>query len=446
MATKYLAGAMLTASTNPASSGNTASAHTKTGWVELIASTDADYNMLDLVGFASNADSRALFDIGFGPALSEVVKIPNLFIEGSAPTRGQLPLKIPAGTRVAFRAQTSVSNRSVAMGIGVYVDSRFSMGDAPDEYTAYGVDLATTNVTLTVTADATAHTKGAVTQVVPSVPSGAAAVVISRYTGVAAPVRFLLDLMESLDAGGTYPNTVAGNMFSLAAGTGTQAYKTVPYAGQGNTLGLRAQCSSTSGSDRSPVFAVHVGHGAVAGEAGIIIRKEIEMKRIVRNTDVAKERLVGGELYAEDGKPYTGDTSGVKCNWKLNGSGAEQTSSADIVMVSPASPAFTLQLSKAESATMAVGDTVSFYVPASIGEYKEAAFEALVYEIDFTADGRQGIADATNRDALAIFKTMKRTGPSGNGSMEWTGPDGADSTILDTNPNAEPIVEIDTGS
>lgn len=56
------------------------------------------------------------------------------------------------------------------------------------------------------------------------------------------------------------------------------------------------------------------------------------------------------------------------------------------------------------------------------------------------------IADAVNDGAWAMFKTLKRTGTSGNGGLSITTPSGADTTVLETNTSAEPIVEIDTGS
>lgn len=56
------------------------------------------------------------------------------------------------------------------------------------------------------------------------------------------------------------------------------------------------------------------------------------------------------------------------------------------------------------------------------------------------------IADEVNRRVIAILKSLKRTGTNGNGGLSFTGPDGAESTALATEPNAEPVLEFDTAS
>jgi len=56
------------------------------------------------------------------------------------------------------------------------------------------------------------------------------------------------------------------------------------------------------------------------------------------------------------------------------------------------------------------------------------------------------IADEVNRRVIAILKSLKRTGTNGNGGLSFAGPDGAESTALATEPNAEPVLEFDTAS
>lgn len=96
-----------------------ATANTKGGWTEIVASTSFPIKAL-ILGLGKNGvtaagnDSNWAIDIGVGS--SPVVLIPNRFTSKQSsgdnfdsPYLGPFPVQIPAGTRIAINAQCSVS-------------------------------------------------------------------------------------------------------------------------------------------------------------------------------------------------------------------------------------------------------------------------------------------------------------------------------------------------
>ena len=92
-------------------------AHTKGAWVELVASTAADYHFVGITidQTATSAQlSNALVDLAVGAVGAEVVVVPDLAMGGSqnlsyagdVTQKAFMPLAIPAGSRVAARIQS----------------------------------------------------------------------------------------------------------------------------------------------------------------------------------------------------------------------------------------------------------------------------------------------------------------------------------------------------
>lgn len=88
-------------------------AHTKTAWVQVFASTPFDVNWVTVLFHQTSSggnDTSTLVDIGTGAAASEVVILPNLmagYIANFAGKEYNFPIFIPAGTRIAARAQSA---------------------------------------------------------------------------------------------------------------------------------------------------------------------------------------------------------------------------------------------------------------------------------------------------------------------------------------------------
>lgn len=91
---------------------SSATTNTKGTWLQLIAATPYDFELLVLGTKAPGANSFSI-DIGIGGAGSEVVLIPDWMVgtgDQAAAHRVQFPVHIPAGTRISARCQSSASS------------------------------------------------------------------------------------------------------------------------------------------------------------------------------------------------------------------------------------------------------------------------------------------------------------------------------------------------
>lgn len=104
-----------------------ATAHTKTAWVQAIASTSAAVGIVRLRVYgnytAGSAVNASLIDIGVGAAGSEVAVASNIAVGGAAignvfgGVYVDIPLAIPAGSRVSLRAQSQRTNYSFFVNV-----------------------------------------------------------------------------------------------------------------------------------------------------------------------------------------------------------------------------------------------------------------------------------------------------------------------------------------
>lgn len=126
-------------------------AHTKGAWTQIIASTSADasFLFLNVYSVATSATNTAtLLDVGFGASGSETVVAANIAVGGAATGGSNItgaavgfPIKIPSGTRIAFRTQSVVGSKT-----GVVAATMFDAGDyatAPTSVDVIGSDTAT---------------------------------------------------------------------------------------------------------------------------------------------------------------------------------------------------------------------------------------------------------------------------------------------------------------
>jgi hypothetical protein len=125
---------------------NTTTANTKGSWYQLVASTLFPTSYLMICVRFANSDYNYLMDIGVGGAGSEVVIIPNIHFSRSSNTAWNtsftiIPVNIPAGTRIATRAQSSTANKNYQFlggygGGGFATPSNFSFVDSYGATTA----------------------------------------------------------------------------------------------------------------------------------------------------------------------------------------------------------------------------------------------------------------------------------------------------------------------
>jgi hypothetical protein len=164
----------LGAPTVPAGTVVTASgtAHTKGSYVQLIASLNFDVYLVKMMltdVSASTTNTAFLVDIAIGAAGQEEVIIPNINAGYACPAVGgaglmyEFPLYIPAGSRVAARAQAAIVSDTANLMLWCYGEPRYPIW-AGRQVVDYGADLATSRG-VTIVAG-TAGAEGAWTQIV----------------------------------------------------------------------------------------------------------------------------------------------------------------------------------------------------------------------------------------------------------------------------------------
>lgn len=123
----------VTTNISPLRSVSTSSANTKSAWFELFsaASNTSDTGLLLLMtpNTIYTGDNGCLYDIGTGNAGAETAIVSNISSAG-APANSAcpfiaLPVFIPAGTRVAYRAQAAATGAQTMFAVGTLIRTDF---------------------------------------------------------------------------------------------------------------------------------------------------------------------------------------------------------------------------------------------------------------------------------------------------------------------------------
>lgn len=128
-------------------------ANTKGSWSQVVASTSGTVGMVRLraMNYANAVAHATLLDIGIGAAGSEVVVVPNVTVGGGGAPNAfggliiDIPVSIPAGTRVAVRAQSQ--RTSYSFSINVVLLSALDAATTPTSLDTLGVSTATSSGT-----------------------------------------------------------------------------------------------------------------------------------------------------------------------------------------------------------------------------------------------------------------------------------------------------------
>lgn len=128
-----------------------ATAHTKTAWSQVIASTAENASFLSFnTGnvSASGVDTSTLVDIGVGAAGSEIAIVQDLAVGGWSGAGGArsahiaFPVAIPSGSRVSIRMQGTRTTGSISNnGIALYATNDYAL--TPSSVDVLGVTTAT---------------------------------------------------------------------------------------------------------------------------------------------------------------------------------------------------------------------------------------------------------------------------------------------------------------
>ena len=171
-----------------------ATPHAVGAWTEMIAASTVEANWV-IVSIANVAaggvDTRALLDIGFGAAASEVLKISSLGA-GSlmvAPSVGPvatyaIPLLAPKGTRVAARLRALVVSETADVTVRLAVGGT---GRGPTAVDTYGADTAASRGTNMPTTDTYVELTAATTQAYRALifyPTGGTTTAVSNETSI----------------------------------------------------------------------------------------------------------------------------------------------------------------------------------------------------------------------------------------------------------------------
>lgn len=234
-------------------------------WVELTSGLPYAVDSLDVSLFSGTASSDMLVDIGIGASGSEAVLVDSLYhVAGSATARCsqyRLPIKLPAGTRIAARSR---SNRpSNAVGVVIYATAAEAMTVPGSSVVAtYGATKGSSRGT-SIDSGGTANAYGAWTQIV------ASTLYESRWLSI------------GVGSGNNYVLTVADRLIDI--GVGASGSEVVLLGGlymrdnatadillpgvwtfdvaipQGVRLSARTKCSITDATDRNCDVVLYCG-------------------------------------------------------------------------------------------------------------------------------------------------------------------------------------------
>ena len=243
---------------NLSTSGGTVFTSTGTGdsaWTELIASTDADSDLLMLYIMRNDNGNIGRFrlDIGVGAAGSEEVILDDLLLSGKPNGQGQpfalnLPLAIPEGSRVAFRANFSGTTRVMEIAVALYAGG-FKTQAALACSKAYGFN-GTDGVD--VDPGGTVNTKGSWAELDASIAENINGMYVSIGDSANTAQANALWLVDIAIGGAGSEIVVAENI--PARGNTSELIKVPVWAdvviASGERVAARAQCTITDATDR----------------------------------------------------------------------------------------------------------------------------------------------------------------------------------------------------
>jgi hypothetical protein len=237
----------------------------KGSWVELTAATTSEISWIEVTLSDNSAGGRWLVDIGVGAASSEQVLIPNLHYDHGGGSQGYVtysfPIAIPRGTRVAARAQTSITSATNSIKINIIgVSSSFLFSSPLGLVQDMGTVTATSGAT-SVDPGGTADTKGAWVELISATTRGMSWLSVSLghdLVLITASLRWLVDIGVG-SAGNEY--VVMPNMFcnmnsgnDVFMGRGHSLPIHIP---AGSRISARAQCSANTATSRLISVAVY---------------------------------------------------------------------------------------------------------------------------------------------------------------------------------------------
>lgn len=233
-------------------------------WVELIASTADNIDLIELFFLAGTSGSFILarLDIGIGGAGSEVVIVEKLLIDGKpagtpiSDVQWRFPISVPAGTRIAFRADFTNASRVITLAGNLYKGSFLS----PVSYSSLKSYGFNGRDGIDVDPGSTADTKGAWTEIVASLADN----IKSFYVGISPSFNSGQSTMScffdiSIATAGNEADAVIAQNIPFTATTG-EKIRYHPFVDKpipaGSRIAIRSQSTITDATDRISAFSI----------------------------------------------------------------------------------------------------------------------------------------------------------------------------------------------
>lgn len=253
----YIESSSIDASTLGITVTTSATVNTKGSWVELIASTSADYTFIELVlSDVSTVERQFAVDIGVGAAASESAVISNLTCAfAGAPLvdfNVRIPIAIAAGSRISIRAQCGTAGAHTLTAQLSGYGGGHAGEIAPTSVTA--LVALTGSSTVLVDPGASANTFGSWTELVASTSADYDGIIIctnDRAGSGSGEARRQVQIAT----GATSSEVVIFDKYHMKDGFNmfTSQYYGPYYLSipSGTRLSARAKCDSTTANDRA---------------------------------------------------------------------------------------------------------------------------------------------------------------------------------------------------
>lgn len=239
--------------------GADASANTKGAYAQFVASSPFGCNRITIIcqnPEVTNAGRQWLYDLATGAGGAETVLVPNMCVSNgggfNAVQHVQIPLDIPASTRIVARCQCSTGGDDIFVGIQLE-----KAGDTPGptSYVNYGSNTGDSGAT-SVDPGGTVDTKGAYSAITTST-SAVTQILVLMFTtaGNTVPQTAIWSLDLATGAGGAetvlIPDLkIAAVMQTTTGAMSTRGLTFLTYIAASTRVAVRASCNINDATDR----------------------------------------------------------------------------------------------------------------------------------------------------------------------------------------------------
>jgi hypothetical protein len=236
--------------------------HTKGSWTELVASTS--HEATDVVLFISHVSLTGvwLVDVGVGASGSERILVPDIHISGysgSTPSGIRIPIRIPSGSRISARVQSSVVSGVMNIS-GHLIQGGFDAPQSRSVIATYGATAASSRG-IQVDPGAVAHTKGTWSEITSGTTRVIKDILIAagnQGNTAATAALWLVDV--AVGASGSEQIIIPDYRVSASGSETVSPMMSTPIPvsiSSGSRLAIRSQCNITDATDRRLDFVLY---------------------------------------------------------------------------------------------------------------------------------------------------------------------------------------------